>query len=62
MPVDYYYDVYGRKHYFRSWHWYEWAYGTKYLAEHGEHELLVLIADDIIAGNLKFRGGASGAV
>jgi hypothetical protein len=51
------YDGYGRKHYHRPFHWYEWVYGTKYLAEHGEHELLVLIADDIIAGNLEFRGG-----
>jgi hypothetical protein len=51
------YDGYGRKHYHRPFHWYEWVYGTKYLSEHGEHELLVLIADDIIAGNLKFTGG-----
>jgi hypothetical protein len=51
------YDEYGRKHYSRAWHWYEWTYGTKYFAEHGEHELLVLIADDIIAGNLKFTSG-----
>ena len=51
------YDGYGRRHYYRSLHWYEWEYGTKYLTEHGEHALLVLIADDIIAGNLKFTGG-----
>jgi hypothetical protein len=51
------YDGYGRKHYHRPFHWYEWKYGTKYLSEHGEHELLVLIANDIIDGNFKFTGG-----
>jgi hypothetical protein len=51
------YDGYGRKHYRRPFHWYEWEYGTKYLAEHGEHALLVLIVANTINGSLKFTGG-----
>jgi hypothetical protein len=51
------YDRYGRKHYRRSFHWYEWEYGTKYFAEHGGHELLVLIADGVLDGNFQFTGG-----
>jgi hypothetical protein len=50
-------DIYGRKHYYRPFRWYEWEWGTDYLAKHGEHGLMVLIADDILAGNIKFTSG-----